>query len=193
MLLSRKSWDLTRECRCKPPSGWWSNPTLLMGTMGGEAAAEHVWTYPAPGQDEYKSEHYTAEVAQGSNSKEVFVYQTLFPWHHYYKAGNLDSRHVPVPQRRSTGDHACRTQQRAKRDEAKASSSTFCSWVGLPYSSLFLSNQNSFAIVVFGLLIERSWAEQRSIDAAVACTKVMAYLVFRPSTRPGTTVFHPAW
>lgn len=60
-------------------------PALSMGTMGGEAAAEHLWTYPAPGRDEYKSERYTAEVAQGRNSKEVFVYRTFCPWHHYYK------------------------------------------------------------------------------------------------------------
>ena len=58
---------------------------FIVGVRVGEAATEHLWTYPAPGQDEYKSEHYTAEVAQGCNSKEVFVYRTLCPWHHYYK------------------------------------------------------------------------------------------------------------
>lgn len=60
-------------------------PALIATAPTVEAATPRLWTYPAPDQEDYKSQHYTAEVAQNSNPQEVFVYQTLCPWHHYYK------------------------------------------------------------------------------------------------------------
>ena len=66
----------------------WRIAQLGLCTMFVASTTEPVraglWTYPATGHDEYRSRHYTAEVAQGCRHDEVFVYHMLCPWHHYF-------------------------------------------------------------------------------------------------------------
>ncbi len=57
--------------------------TLFL-TSTTEALPAGLWTYPAVGHDEYKSQRYTAEVAQGGRRDQLFVYHMLCPWHHYF-------------------------------------------------------------------------------------------------------------
>lgn len=57
---------------------------IIFITSTVEAVPASLWTYPATGHDAYKSRHYTAEVAQGGRREELFVYQMLCPWHHYF-------------------------------------------------------------------------------------------------------------
>lgn len=54
---------------------------------GAEAAAsddQWVWVYPAPGQEDYRSEQYRVSIEQGAKVQEAFCYQAKSIWHHEF-------------------------------------------------------------------------------------------------------------
>lgn len=47
-------------------------------------AEERLWVYPAPGQEEYRSEYYRVAIEQGGEAREAFCYQARSIWHHEF-------------------------------------------------------------------------------------------------------------
>ncbi len=58
------------------------------------APAQGLWLYPAPGQEDYRSEHYRVAVAQGGEPTEIFCYRTRSIWHHEFP-GDWAARYFP--------------------------------------------------------------------------------------------------
>jgi hypothetical protein len=54
------------------------------GELPGGGAEQRLWVYPAPGQEEYRSEHYRVQVEQGTEARETFCYRSRSIWHHEY-------------------------------------------------------------------------------------------------------------
>jgi hypothetical protein len=60
---------------------------LGAGAHGAERvpdAEPRVWVYPAPGQEDYRSEHYRVSLEQGSEVREAFCYRARSIWHREY-------------------------------------------------------------------------------------------------------------
>jgi hypothetical protein len=60
-----------------------------MGGMscGADAATggeQRLWVYPAPGQEDYRSEHYRVSIEQGAEVQQTFCYQARSIWHHEF-------------------------------------------------------------------------------------------------------------
>lgn len=47
-------------------------------------AEQRLWVYPAPGQEEYRSEQYRVRIEQGGESRDAFCYRSRSIWHHEF-------------------------------------------------------------------------------------------------------------
>lgn len=64
------------------------------GARADEGPQTGLWVYPAPGQDEYRSEHYRVTVSLGGEAREAFCYRMRSIWHREF-AGDWAAQFFP--------------------------------------------------------------------------------------------------